>query len=306
MRIGDRVVVRRTAGVHDGRQRYTDVLGELVAEGDGLTVRRDDGELVTVPAAEVTAAKAVPPKPTPFSAIVKVERACADTWPAPEREWLGDWLLRAGRGWTKRANSVLPLGEPGLELKAALAKVADWYAARELRPGFAVPVPLSRRLAAALDRRGWVPDHEVEVMTAAATVSDDVAEVTVTDEPGPEWLAMALAGYESVPDVAVEILGSGPDRGFAEVRRDGELAACGRGAISGDIAVLSRISVAQAWRRRGLGRRVMAGLTAWARERGAATVCVQVESTNTGALALYRELGFTTHHRYLNLTQPSV
>ncbi|WP_169313923.1 GNAT family N-acetyltransferase [Stackebrandtia nassauensis] len=305
VRIGDRVVVRRAAGIIDGRQRYTDVLGELLDDSGGYTVRRDDGEVVTIPAAEVAAAKAIPPKPTPFSAIIAVERGCADTWPAPEQEWLGDWLLRAGSGWTYRANSVLPLGEPGLDLDAALAKVTDWYTARALAPAFAVPVPLSRRLATALTRRGWRSDAPVEVMTAPlSALSGEAAEVTVTDKPGEEWFAMATGGYDRVPDAARAILGSGDDRGFAEIRRDGRLIACGRGAISGGLAVLSRIEVDTSVRRQGLGRQVMAGLAAWAGDRDADTACVQVVSTNGVALALYEKLGFTVHHRYVNLVPP--
>lgn len=305
VRIGDRVVVRRTAGIIDGRLRYTDVLGELLDDRDGVTVRRDDGEVVTVPAAEVAAAKAIPPKPTPYSAIAAVERACAETWPAPERQWLGDWLLRAGSGWTFRANTVLPLGEPGPELDTALAEVTAWYADRGLPPGFAVPVPLSKRLVTALVERGWQAKDEVMVMTAPlAALAGDATEVAVTDKPGEDWLAMALAGYDRVPAAARTVLGSGPDRGFAELRRDGRLLACGRGAISGDFAVLSRIEVDVSVRRQGLGRRVMAGLAAWAEARGATTVCVQVTSHNTAALALYEKLGFTVHHRYVNVTPP--
>lgn len=306
VKIGDRVVVRRTAGVSDGRQRYTDVLGELLDDRDGLTVRRDDGGTVRVPTAEIVAAKAIPPKPTPFSAIAAVERACADTWPAPEREWLGDWLLRAGQGWTFRANTVLPLGEPGLDLDEALAAVVEWYRRRGLPPGFAVPVPLSRRLLAALVERGWQALDEVKVMTAPlAAVAGAAEEVTVTDKPGEEWLAMALAGYREVPDAARAVLGSGADRGFAEIRRDGRLAACGRGAVSGSLAVLSRIEVAEGLRRRGLGRQVMAGLGAWAAGLGADTVCVQVTAHNTAALALYDRLGFTVHHHYVNVVPPA-
>lgn len=305
MRIGDRVVVRRTAGVIDGRKRYTDVLGLLLDDRDGLTVRRDDGEVVTVTAADVAAAKTIPPKPTPYSAIAAVERACAATWPAPERQWLGDWLLRAGSGWTYRANTVLPLGEPGPDLDTALVEVVAWYADRDVAPGFAVPVPLSKRLIPALTERGWRPMDEVTVMTAPLTaLTGDAEAVTVTDAPGEDWLALALAGYDRVPDVARKVLGSGPDRGFAEIRRDTRLVACGRGAISGDLAVLTRVEVDGSVRRQGLGRQVMTGLAAWAIQRGATTGCVQVTSHNTAALSLYRKLGFTVHHHYVNVGPP--
>ena len=37
-------------------------------------------------------------------------------WRGTEEEWLGEWLLRAADGFTGRANSALPLGDPGLPL----------------------------------------------------------------------------------------------------------------------------------------------------------------------------------------------
>ena len=42
-------------------------------------------------------------------------------WQAPEQERLGDWLLRAAEGFTGRANSALPLGDPGSPLPEAVA-----------------------------------------------------------------------------------------------------------------------------------------------------------------------------------------
>ncbi|HJY74052.1 MAG TPA: hypothetical protein VJ347_19940, partial [Streptosporangiaceae bacterium] len=66
--------------------------------------------------------------------IQDLERAAALHWQAPETERLGDWLLRAGEGFTGRANSALPLGDPGVPLPEAVAAVEGWYRRRDLRP----------------------------------------------------------------------------------------------------------------------------------------------------------------------------
>jgi ribosomal protein S18 acetylase RimI-like enzyme len=42
----------------------------------------------------------------------------------------------------------------------------------------------------------------------------------------------------------------------------------------------------------------MAVAAAWAVDLGATRAVLQVSVTNTAALALYRALGFTEHHRY--------
>lgn len=61
--------------------------------------------------------------------IVELERIAARGWQGTTQRQLGKWLLRAGAGLTGRANSVLPLGSPGLPLAPALSLAADRGAA---------------------------------------------------------------------------------------------------------------------------------------------------------------------------------
>ena len=63
-------------------------------------------------------------------------------------------------------------------------------------------------------------------------------------------------------------------------------------------AGLTAIEVAPAYRRRGLAAAVTTALIAHAAQRGADRVFLQVEDDNEAALALYRRLGFITHHGY--------
>ena len=48
--------------------------------------------------------------------MLELERVAAAHWRGTEEEWLGEWLLRAADGFTGRANSALPLGDPGRPL----------------------------------------------------------------------------------------------------------------------------------------------------------------------------------------------
>ncbi|GAA2515125.1 hypothetical protein [Pilimelia columellifera] len=62
--IGSRVVVRRHAGIRDGRPVFRDVLGVLTAASAlELTLLTRDGDEVTVPVAEIHRAKRIPPSP---------------------------------------------------------------------------------------------------------------------------------------------------------------------------------------------------------------------------------------------------
>src|ERR687897_3928028 len=87
--------------------------------------------------------------------VPELERLAARTWHGLEEERHGDWLLRAGGGFTGRANSVLVVGEPAADLDDAVATVTRWYTDRGLRPRAQVPMPGAERADAALAAPGW-------------------------------------------------------------------------------------------------------------------------------------------------------
>ena len=59
------------------------------------------------------------------------------------------------------------------------------------------------------------------------------------------------------------------------------------------------ISVLDGWRRRGIGRALMAAAEQSARRRGAHQVVLDMSSANSGALAFYQSLGYGTHELVL-------
>jgi ribosomal-protein-alanine N-acetyltransferase len=56
---------------------------------------------------------------------------------------------------------------------------------------------------------------------------------------------------------------------------------------------INNVAVRRAWRRRGIGARLVRHVLALAADRGAARALLEVRRANTGALALYQGLGFT-------------
>src|SRR6266705_4661080 len=84
--------------------------------------------------------------------IGELEAVAARGWRAPEEAPLGGWLLRAAEGFTGRANSALAVGDPGMPLAAATAKVSDWYRARGLPAMIATAFPPGRPRESATDR----------------------------------------------------------------------------------------------------------------------------------------------------------
>jgi N-acetylglutamate synthase len=242
--------------------------------------------------------------------IDDLERAAAQHWQAPEQERLGEWLLRAAEGFTGRANSALPLGDPGLPWPEAVACVTDWYRRRRLTPMIVVPLPLAgarrHRLDNFLAERAWLlRSGPAFVMTAA--VADIPAPARHTDvqldpEPDPGWLAGYRYRGQELPPIARTLLMSAPWQAFASIRRDGpdgpRPVAVGRISVAGRWGAITAVEVDAGHRRQGLAAALTSALAAAAADRGAQRILLQVETGNTPARALYARCGFRDSHRY--------
>lgn len=262
----------------------TDVIGHLEAIGPTLRVRTKRGDLVDVAAADVVAIKALGAAPVRTGDIRNLEHAAALAWPGVEQRRLGGWLLRFGRGSTRRANSAVPLDVPtGSDVGA----IIDWYAVRAVAP-----------LVAAPDRLFRIPpgvpiDAETLVMTGDVTAPRPSA-VAIAPRPDDEWQRL----YRR--NVPVDVLTAVIDGEVAFAMSAG--AAVGRGAVTESPDAtrwigLSAVHVVEAARRRGLARELCGALLAWGAERGATRAYVQVLADNTAATRLYESMGFSVHHR---------
>lgn len=294
--VGRRVAVRIRLDDPEPGRRFTDVTGELIEFGAGhWRVRPATGAVVTIDAAAVVAARPIPPKPTPFSEILELERLLAATWPALETAGLGGWLLRYSRGYSRRANSALALTAPEGGVDAAVAAVEAWYDARGARPLITMSGGVTKRLDAELAARGWAAEAETAVMTKRIEPFAYDGAAQVVDTPSGDLLEQAGHGD---PEVVAQVWGSGPRRGYAEIRRDGRLAARGRGAVGGDLVAITTIGTLPELRRRGLGADILHALEAWGAENGAVRAALQVEADNGPAIAMYERLGYAERYRY--------
>jgi GNAT superfamily N-acetyltransferase len=310
--LGRRVVVRRIAQRTDAGDRYADVVGVLVAADTGrLVVRRADGSVHPVDLPDVHRVKPVPPS---VADILALEEIAALGWPALDTRWLGRWLLRAAHGWTGRANSVLPLGDPGLPLEAALAEVARWYAERDLRPRFQVPLPARAALDEALAGRGWSRYNPTAVLTADVAVTlaalpprADLPPARLDPVPSAGWLAAYhYRGGDRLPDFAVRLMTAARLPVFASVADGDTVVAIARGVLDDAWLGVTAVEVAATHRRRGLGAHLMRALLDWAAGHRASSVYLQVAEENEAGLALYERLRFARHHRYVYRLAPQL
>ncbi|GAB2911626.1 GNAT family N-acetyltransferase [Streptomyces sp. NPDC058869] len=308
--VGKRVSVRRRTDGGGTGVEFTDVVGVLTSWQSGVvSITRKSGESVHIVESSLVAGKVVPAAPArrrgPAASFEELAAVTARAWLPVESEALGDWRLRAAGGFTRRANSVLPLGDPGLPLGEAFGRVRRWYGERDL-PAYIQTATgaegAQEVLCAELERHGWRREVSAEVRIAAlAPVGDREAEVSavrLSREPDAAWLARYQRFSTPGPHV-LRVLGSGPSVWFASVPGSGDAPdAIGRCVVDGRWAGFMAVEVAPAQRRRGLATTVMTALARRALDEGASAAWLQVEEDNEGARALYDGMGFTDHHRY--------
>jgi ribosomal protein S18 acetylase RimI-like enzyme len=244
---------------------------------------------------------------------LELERIAALGWRGLRTEQRGGWLLRSGGGWTGRANSVLPLGDPDTELDTALAQVRRWYAELGQPALIQVPLPARTDLRDALLARGWADAWGALVMTADAAdvlaqlpARSDLPPVEVADAPTAAWLAAYHYRGGALPPVAVDVLRTGDGPAFAATTDpDGTVLAIARSALDEGWLGVTAVEVDPAHRRRGLGTHLLRGLLEHGATRGAHSAYLQVDDTNLVAQALYERVGFTVHHTYRYLRADS-
>ncbi|CAN5909059.1 hypothetical protein BH23ACT10_BH23ACT10_22670 [soil metagenome] len=235
---------------------------------------------------------------------LELERITARGWPGLHTEWSDGWLLRAGGGWTGRANAALPVHGDG-DLDRRLHRVTHWYREHGLAPLVQVPLPVCTALRDRLVERGWamrwgalVMVADISDVVARAPRRDDLPPVTVAPAPDGAWLAAYHYRGGLLPAVAIEVLRAGAQPRFLSVVDDGAVVAICRTSVAEDWLGITAVEVAQTHRRRGLATHLLMAAIDHARSAGARHVYLQTERTNAAALALYARAGFMVHHDY--------
>ncbi|MFG2003206.1 GNAT family N-acetyltransferase [Spirillospora sp. NPDC048911] len=225
-----------------------------------------------------------------------IDGLVAAAWPAPFSQDMGGWRLRHAEGVTKRANSVLPAGDPG-PVDAAIERAERFYAGLGLPTVFSVtgkarPAGLDGTLAG----RGYARVDPTLALTREITEGGGDGGVVIDDTPSREWLDLWWSVDGRYPEglaMAEKIL-TGVPAGYAML--DG--VAVGRGVPQGEWLGIYSMAVAPAARRRGLARRVLRALLDWGREQGCERAYLLVVEENAAARALYGSEGFETAGAY--------
>ena len=306
--IGKRVTIR----LREADGGFRDIVGILQNEHELINAR---SQVITFSKDEIAVWREVKPLPdragtgSPLSLRVsELENLSDTTWPAAETIEYGKWRLRISDGFTMRANSVLPtgsppIGEPAAALAEAVAHVIETYTGKNLTPTFTIPLPLYQELDDYLKSQDWLVKVGAQflVKDISLDAKDLQSEFTceIADSPSQDWL-----GLQS--DHNLEKLMKRYPARYGVIKSGSTVIAVGRIATLGTWSIATRLFVDPSQRSKGVAKHLMNKLMAAAKSDGATKVALQVDIENEAALALYKSMGFRTHHSYIYRVLPAL
>lgn len=226
-----------------------------------------------------------------------------NAWPALRQTLLDGWLLRFSNGFTKRANSIVPL-YPVLEpMEDKVRHCENLYARERLKTIFRLTsLNDCAALDAYLENRGYERVDPTEVLTAPLADLALPEPARIRRLQREQWLEIyrTLTG---MPETASQLHGAilkGIQNECAYVTLDSPEGpvACGLAVLEQRLVGLFDIYTREDQRGQGHAKTLVSDLLALARERNADTAYLQMVASNTAARNLYTKFAFTPAYEY--------
>jgi GNAT superfamily N-acetyltransferase len=234
--------------------------------------------------------------------VRRLEELNHNAWPGLRGSLVDGWLVRFGGGFTRRANSVLPLYPGVLPLEERIGRCEALLERAGLPPCFkmfphAEPAGLDEELA----RRGYARVgvgtlRILEQIPADQPRLPEGFQLSASPRPTGDWLACFAGGRNLAPAQVAAAQGImdhiEPERRCLLVKAEDGPAACALVVAEDGWACISCVGVRADLRGRGLGRRIMELAHAQAAGMGARNTYLMVLDDNPVAGRLYQSMGY--------------
>jgi ribosomal protein S18 acetylase RimI-like enzyme len=243
-----------------------------------------------------------------------IDELMANAWPPAIREYRGDWLVRWADGFTRRANSALPVGQAD-QVPTLVSDCEQFYRDHRATPVFQVstasaPPGLVDHLVARRYR------GTARTLVAQALVQDVIANTRSSGNAEVEQDHVPDAWFDGYWEVEASRGRSGADakmcrdtllqptlpRAYATVRALGEVAGVGQIVVERGWAGVQCMATRTGHRRRGAAIAVLHCLAVEAAARGAERMYLAVMADNLAAQRLYQRATFRPAHEYRYFT----
>ena len=233
----------------------------------------------------------------------RVEEASLNAWPALQQSLLDGWVLRFSRGFTKRANSVVPLYPSQQSAIEKIRYCENLYSRERLKTIFRLTTIVeSHPLDALLTQRAYERVDPTRVLVCGLDERTFASHGLFCEIHRAQWLE-AYARTAEVPAAgqqlhAMLLTGIRTEHIFGAIVADGVPVACGIAVLERELVGLFDIVTHPAARRRGYARALVESLLNWGRRSGALHAYLQVVEANAPGRALYEQLDFEELYQY--------
>lgn len=244
---------------------------------------------------------------------IEVEQATRLAWPAMEERGLSYGVLRYAGGVDRRANSLNLFVNAECDSREMISATEEFFGSRNATPIVRIVQTHDTRLdeLAAVELALESNGYETQALTQAmllnladrvhprtANVLQNSAAVD-TSSWLRSWYELTARSDASlaVHEAMLSSLHS-PHIFLLGHDREQALLSSGMAVLTGDALGLFGIATAIDRRQQGHATALLQDLLDWASARGARYAYLQVEASNTGAIKLYRKLGFETLYSY--------
>jgi ribosomal protein S18 acetylase RimI-like enzyme len=221
------------------------------------------------------------------------------TWPPTARADVGPWTIRDGQGGGKRVSAATA------RVPVTAADVPQAEAA--MRALGQTPLFMIREGDAALDgllaTRGYTIVDPTDAFAASLDRIDLPKPPRLTAIPAwpPLAIQRELWAEAHIGPARLAVMDRAPNpKTTLLARMDDRAAGTAFLGVHDGMAMIHALEIHPRFRRRGLGRHMMAGAIHWARAQGARDFGLVVTSANSAAQALYASLGLVRvgHYHY--------
>lgn len=256
----------------------------------------------------------MPNHPLPATDIASIERATLDAVSPAHTETWGDWLLAFDPSHIGRATSAVPLAHRGLPAQTVhtVQAIAARYSAQQRPAQFRVADEAGLAdMQQALRDCGYAPTQatltQISPLAHTLALLKDLPplptgwHIEVSEHANATWQSVYLAdGFDPIDGAQrAQALSRAAHGLYAWICDDqGHALAAGGLSLSHGWASLHGMRTVIAAQNRGLAKHTIAALARAAQARGFTRLFLQVHAHNTGACALYAQLGFSTAWRY--------
>jgi GNAT superfamily N-acetyltransferase len=221
------------------------------------------------------------------------------TWPPAARQEVGLWTIRDGQGGGKRVSAATargPVTAEDLPQAEAAMRALGQTPLFMIRQG-------EDALDALLAAKGYAVVDPVDGFTAPIADLDLPAPPRLSAIPAwpPLAIQRELWAEAQIGPARLAVMDRAPfPKTTLLARLDDRAAGTAFVGIHDAMAMIHALEVHPRFRRRGLGRYMMAGAVHWARRQSARDLGLVVTTANAGAQALYASLGLhrVGHYHY--------